>query len=114
MKNPPRRAFLASAAALGVSACVARPVSAPSRLAWTERRDLYPEGVASGDPLPDSVILWTRRPFGEGARAELTVEVAADRAFERVVATTRTKVLAESDWTCRVLVGGIAPRTEYW
>ena len=114
MKNPRRRAFLASAAALGVSAAIANPIAAPSRLAWSERRDLYPEGVASGDPLPDSVILWTRRPFGEGARAELTVEVATDRAFRRVIATTRATVLAESDWTCRVLVGGLESRTVYW
>jgi len=114
MKNTSRRAFLASAAALGVSACVARPSAAPSLLGWSERRDLYPEGVASGDPLPDSVILWTRRPLKEGARAELTVEVATDRAFEQVVATTRAAILAESDWTCRVLVGGLQPRTVYW
>ena len=114
MENATRRAFLASAAALGVSACVARPVAAPSRLGWTERRDLYPEGVASGDPLPDSVILWTRRPFADGTRAELTVEVATDRGFERVVATTRANALSESDWTCRVLVGGLEPRTVYW
>jgi alkaline phosphatase D len=114
MKNLRRRAFLASAAALGVSACVARPTAAPSHMSWSERRDLYPEGVASGDPLPDSVILWTRRPFDGGARAELIVEVATDRAFERVVATTRAAALAESDWTCRVLVGGLQPRTVYW
>jgi len=112
MKN--RRAFLASAAALGVSACVVRPIAGPSRFTWSERRDLYPEGVASGDPLPDSVILWTRRPFAEGARAELSVEVAADRGFERIVATSRATILAESDWTCRVLVGGLQPRTVYW
>jgi alkaline phosphatase D len=114
MNNPRRRAFLASAAALGVSACVARPASAPSPLTWSERRDLYPEGVASGDPLPDSVILWTRRPFEQVARAQLTVEVATDETFRRVVATTRATVLAESDWTCRVLVGRLAPRTVYW
>jgi len=57
MESPRRRAFLASAAALGVSAAIARSLAAPSRLSWKERRDLYPEGVASGDPLPDSVIL---------------------------------------------------------
>ena len=33
-----------------------RPTLAP------ERRDLFPQGVASGDPTPGSVILWTRRP----------------------------------------------------
>ena len=36
---------------------------------WPERRDLYPEGVASGDPDPNSVILWTRRPFADAGAA---------------------------------------------
>jgi alkaline phosphatase D len=114
MKNPRRRAFLASAAALGVSACVALPTAGPSRLRWNERRDLYPEGVASGDPAPDSVILWTRRPFTGSPSAQLTVEVATDPTFEHVVATSTARILAESDWTCRVLVGGLAARTVYW
>jgi phosphodiesterase/alkaline phosphatase D-like protein len=48
-----------------------------SRSRWRERRDLFPEGVASGDPDPQSVILWTRRPFDRGQRHVLTVEVAA-------------------------------------
>ena len=34
-----------------------------SRVSWHERRDLYPHGVASGDPDAHSVLLWTRRPF---------------------------------------------------
>ncbi|MCM2269318.1 MAG: PhoD-like phosphatase N-terminal domain-containing protein, partial [Thermoanaerobaculia bacterium] len=57
-----------------------------SRVRWHERRDLYPQGVASGDPDPHSVILWTRRPFADGTRELLTVEVAEDEAFRRVVA----------------------------
>jgi phosphodiesterase/alkaline phosphatase D-like protein len=41
-----------------------------------ERRDLFPQGVASPDPHPDSVILWTRRPpVGESRAALLAVEV---------------------------------------
>jgi phosphodiesterase/alkaline phosphatase D-like protein len=57
-----RREFLAAAAALGASAAWVSARAAPSKLTWTERRDLFPEGVASGDPQDDSVILWTRRP----------------------------------------------------
>ena len=60
-----RRDFLGTAAALGASLAWGGP-SRASRVRWRERRDLYPEGVASGDPDPHSVILWTRRPFDDG------------------------------------------------
>ena len=62
MGRPDRRRFILSAAAIGATAAWGGARAAPSKLAWTERRDLYPQGVASGDPGPDSVILWTRRP----------------------------------------------------
>lgn len=110
-----RRQFLVSAAALGVSAAWAsRSEAAPSKLAWREDRKLYPQGVASGDPDDHSVILWTRRPFAEGDRQMLTVEVARDPEFRKVVATAKAPVLAAADWTCRVMVGGLSPATTYW
>ena len=108
-----RRRFMQAAVAMGASLAWSGPARA-SRTKWTERRDLYPEGVASGDPDPNSVILWTRRPFGDGARHMLTVEVAEDQAFKRVVAHAPAPVLAASDWTSRVLVGGLKPRQVYW
>src|SRR5205807_2294145 len=73
-----------------------------------------PEGVASGDPQSDSVLLWTRYPSPKSANSKLTVEVATDREFRQVVAKTTTVVAAASDWTCRVLVGGLTPASEYW
>jgi alkaline phosphatase D len=85
-----------------------------SRVTWKERRDLYPEGVASGDPDPHSIILWTRRPFAQGTRELLTVEVAEDEAFRRVIAEALTPVSSASDWTARVLVGGLEPGRTYW
>jgi len=110
-----RRQFLASAAALGaVGVWATRSDAAPSRIAWREDRTLYPQGVASGDPDERSVILWTRRPFDKGDRHTLTVEVALDAAFHRVVAAARASVLAAADWTCRALVGGLLPATTYW
>src|SRR3982751_5965338 len=57
-----RREFVQLAAAMGASLAWGGSARA-STTAWHERRDLYPEGVASGDPDPSSVILWTRRPF---------------------------------------------------
>jgi alkaline phosphatase D len=81
----------------------------------TERRDLYPQGVASGDPAPDSVILWTRRAPDEGASAHrLMVEVASDDAFAHIVARGDVEVSAATDWTCRFLAAGLRPAREYW
>src|SRR5689334_1338499 len=114
-----RREFVQLAAALGASLAWGGPARA-STTGWRERRDLYPEGVASGDPDPSSVILWTRRPFEDppgvksSGRRMLTVEIAEDDAFQRVVAKASAPVSAESDWTTRVLVGHLEPARVYW
>jgi alkaline phosphatase D len=126
-----RRSFLAMAAATGATAAWGNPFGTKSRIAWHERRDLFPEGVASGDPDSNSVLLWTRRPAIGGKLGEklggnvgekidenlplnLNVEVAEDNLFTRVMATASAPVSAASDWTCRVLVGGLKPSRVYW
>jgi alkaline phosphatase D len=110
-----RRQFLQLGAALGATVAVGCAHVRASTSGWRERRDLYPQGVASGDPDEDSVLLWTRRPYADGREAApLVVEVAEDPAFRRVAATAFARVLAQADWTCRVLVGGLRPASEYW
>ena len=108
-----RRDFIQLAAAMGASLAWSGTARA-SRTKWVERRELYPEGVASGDPDPNSIILWTRRPFQSDARQKLTVEVAEDDAFRKVVAHAPAPVSAAADWTARVLVGGLKPSSVYW
>jgi len=114
MDSVSRREFIQTALALGATAVVAGVSAKPSLAAWHERRDLFPEGVASGDPHSDSVLLWTRYRASQATNAKLTVEVAQDPEFHKVVATTTTLVSVTSDWTCRVLVGGLEPAHEYW
>jgi alkaline phosphatase D len=110
-----RRKLLTAALALGASAGWGRARARPSRTDATERRDVYPQGVASGDPDAHSVLLWTRRPYADGrATATLVVEVAEDAAFQRVVAEARSQVAANADWTCRTLIGGLQPSRVYW
>ena len=110
-----RRQFLASAACLGIIGVWAtRSAALSSRVVWREDRASFPQGVASGDPDDHSVVLWTRRPFDQGERQALTVEVARDADFRSVVARARAPVLAAADWTCRALVGGLLPATTYW
>jgi alkaline phosphatase D len=110
-----RRSFLEMAIALGATAAWGQPFATQSKISWKERRDLYPEGVASGDPDSNSVLLWTRRPPHDGSSVEkLTVELAEDESFEHVVATAEAPISEASDWTCRVLAGGLKPARVYW
>jgi alkaline phosphatase D len=103
------------AAALGATGAWGRETPTRSNISWHERRDIYPRGVASGDPDSDSVLLWTRRPPFEGRSVgRLTVEVAEDEHFSRVVATAEAPIVEASDWTCRVLVGRLTPGRVYW
>jgi alkaline phosphatase D len=115
MSQMNRRTFARMAAALGASAAFGSVAGEPSKVLWHERRECFPEGVASADPESNSVLLWTRYAHPHnGAAGSLQVEVAEDLSFRRVVATTSASVTSASDWTCRVLVGGLKPSTVYW
>src|ERR1700756_3730466 len=116
MSQLTRRQFMAAAAALGAVPVWAATHGTQSQVASNsnERRDLFPEGVASGDPQPDSVLLWTRRPFDTGTDSRLIVEVAEDDTFKQVVVSSAAVVSAAADWTCRVLVGNLKPAGVYW
>lgn len=79
-------------------------------------------GVASGDPLPDGVVLWTRvtptQAATPGSRrgpaVVVTWEVAADRAFRRIVARGRRRTGPARDHTVHVDVRGLRPGRTYW
>src|SRR5580693_3287310 len=115
MARVSRRKFLESAVALGVTVAWSQGLAFASTVPWKERRDLYPEGVASGDPDSHSVLLWTRRaPIDDAFVDKLRVEVAEDEKFERVVASTDAPISKDADWTCRVLVGRLKPKRVYW
>jgi alkaline phosphatase D len=106
-----RRSFIESAVAIGAMAAWRFANPKTTKVRWTEQREFFPEGVASGDPDSSSVLLWTRRTPGT---QQVTAEVAEDPAFAKVVATANAPISATSDWTCRVLVGGLRPSTVYW
>jgi alkaline phosphatase D len=64
---------------------------------WQERREFFAEGVASGDPEPDIVLLWTRRSPDVDPVDFVHVQVAEDALFHHVVATAQAPVSAASD-----------------
>ncbi|GAA0813141.1 hypothetical protein Sya03_55310 [Spirilliplanes yamanashiensis] len=91
------RTLIVSAAATGAVATL--PGTAGAAAARPLRADPFTLGVASGDPSPDGVVLWTRlavEPLaGDGlggmpARAvPVTWELAADERFRHVVRRAR-------------------------
>jgi alkaline phosphatase D len=112
-----RRTFLAGAAA--GTAALAAPALARAQLA--PFADPFTLGVASGDPLPRAVVLWTRlapRPTEGGgmpARGVLVrYEVAADERFARIVRSGRTEARPELGHAVHLDVRGLDPHTEYW
>lgn len=73
----------------------------------------YQHGVASGDPLADRVMLWTRvTPVAEGT-VTVQWEVASDEAFTKVVKSGSAETSAERDYTVKVDVTGLTAATVY-
>jgi alkaline phosphatase D len=113
-----RRAFLTSTA--GATGAVALGVAASGPAAAAGDR-VFRHGVASGDPWPHSVVLWTRvtpTPAdtpGSGRGTEVTVrwQVARDAAFTRVVRTGTVTTGPARDHTVKLVAGGLRPATTY-
>ncbi len=70
-------------------------------------------GVASGDPLPDGVILWTRITT-EQPTAELDYYVARDTTFATIVAQGTVATDASRDYTVKIDLRGLKPATTYY
>jgi len=73
----------------------------------------FKHGVASGDPLPDRVILWTRVSDVRGA-VTVAWELARDPAFADLVQQGETTTGAERDYTVKVDPAGLQPATSYY
>lgn len=84
--------------------------------------DPFTLGVASGDPEPDGVVLWTRLaprpldPDGGMPRRGVSVrwEVAEDPGFRVVVGRGRALASPEAGHSVHVEVTGLRPAREYW
>ena len=81
-------------------------------------------GVASGDPSPDGVVIWTRlaRPMlskdgglGMPARVvDVEWEVAADERFTRVAQRGSTAATPQLAHSVHVELAGLRPGAEYF
>jgi alkaline phosphatase D len=108
-----RRRFLQALAALGVSATEPARAQLLARPRFTTNP--FALGVASGYPLPQGMVLWTRL-VGELEPATIPVrwEVAGDEAMRNVVASGTAE--AHPDWAHSVHAepAGLEPDRWYW
>ena len=80
-----RRKFLQTSLLTGCALATKKGWANGLPMPAIERRDLFPQGVASGDPTPISVILWTRRPpVNDNVAKKLIVEISTTSEFKKI------------------------------
>lgn len=117
--SPRRRTVVKAAAA---TAALAGPLAAAIPAQAAAPAPAFLHGVASGDPLPDGVLLWTRvTPVPEavpgsglGPDTVVSYVIARDKALTNVVARGSVTATAASDHTVKADVRGLSPATDHW
>lgn len=110
----------ASATALGLSGCDSDSNSPQSTGtggtgAIVVSEAAYPQGIASGDPRPTAVVLWTR--FFDAAVSgdiALRLQVATDAGFVQRLVDHEFSALAAHDHCLKVRVTGLTAGTRYF
>ena len=106
-----RREFLEAAALVGVSPAIAPLLRLQP---GAEARRVFLHGVASGDPLADRVMLWTRvSGAAASARPRVRWEVAQDDTFRRIVRRGEITTGSDRDFTVKVDVDGLRAGSRY-
>lgn len=94
----------------------------PSRMAYAAPEESgsgiyeFLHGVASGDPLRDRVVLWTRLTPRKKTSARIPVrwEIARHADFAKIVAHGQAITGQERDFTVKVDAAGLKPNQEYF
>ncbi len=110
MRRISRRGFLATTSvALGTLPLIR------STEVFAQANAVFRHGVASGDPLADRVILWTRvTPTSPTGAQTVSWQIARDPKFAQVVGRGETQTGASRDFTVKVDVSGLEPGSAYY
>lgn len=97
-----------------VAVLAASPSLSLSGTSTSSPKAVFRHGVASGDPLHDRVVLWTRVSGQRAATTVVHYEVATDPALRHVVLRGRVRTGADQDHTVKVDVWPLRPGTTYY
>ncbi|MEH6569423.1 MAG: alkaline phosphatase D family protein [Halioglobus sp.] len=106
-----RRKFVSGALGAGAAVPVLAGCSSESIKNTSPGR--FSHGVASGDPLQDRVIIWTRLTT-EAATAEVSWQVASDARFNELISSGTLMTDASRDHTVKVDVTGLQSGSSYY
>ena len=118
-----RRAFLRLGGLGGAGLMLGAGISQREKITYQPRLSGYPFslGVASGDPLPEGIVLWTRLapdPMNGGRMPDKAVplkwRVATDEGMKRVVRSGTVLARPDLAHSVHVEVGGLEPDRWYW
>jgi alkaline phosphatase D len=104
------------------TAVLAGPLGAALPARAVTETPAFLHGLASGDPLPGGILLWTRvTPVAEatpgsglGPDTEVSWVVATDKALANVVTKGSATATAASDHTVKADIRGLQPATDYY
>ncbi|MGB3625197.1 MAG: alkaline phosphatase D family protein [Henriciella sp.] len=118
MSKISRRRFLgAGFGAAGLAACATSGNPLADNRPAFEGAVSFDHGVASGDPLSDRVILWSRVTPAEddtAATIPVSVLIARDDAMKDIVSQALIETSASRDFTAKVDAAGLDPETTYY
>ena len=91
----------------------ALPDDGTAKYYQAEQKPFY-HGVASGDPLADRVIIWTRVTPETLAEVEVQWKVATDQAMQNQIQAGKVTTGPDRDFTVKIDVTGLQPATVYY
>lgn len=116
-----RRQFLLSGASLAMLPWLGSIATGAVQRKPSFSHNPFPLGVASGDPTPDGVVLWTRlapQPLAGGGLPpetyEVTWEVAEDDGLKRIVRQGKALATPQLGHSVHVELEGLKPDRWYW
>ena len=111
-----RRTAIATGLAGGAASCASAPKMTPYTAKTTRAEGVFKHGVASGDPAPDSIVLWTRITRQNEALGEINVEweIADDDSFTAIRANGVATASPSADYTVKVVADRLTPGSRYF
>ena len=111
MRTVSRRGFLATSGAVLGALPLVRSIDSLAQVT----NPVFRHGVASGDPLSDRVILWTRvTPRDTTSEQTVSWMVASDPKLAQIVARGEARTGAVRDFTVKLDARGLEPGTTYY